>query len=108
MGGKLMYSTETGSHQKKESKGKSKKYDVSEGPVKIRLEKKGRAGKCVTVLFNLPFEKAEARRHMKEIQKLLGIGATLKGAQIEFQGDVFEKVAEYFQCCGVKVVRSGG
>ena len=74
----------------------------------MRLETKGRGGKAVTVLFNLPFDEARARAIMKELQSALGSGATLKDSTIEFQGDRRERIEAYFAAHDLKIVPAGG
>ncbi|SMF20349.1 translation initiation factor [Pseudobacteriovorax antillogorgiicola] len=106
MSGRLLYSTDGGSSKKPEKKKKS--YEKSDGPTKMRLETKGRGGKSVTVLFNLPFDSGEAKKLMKEMQTLLGCGATFKEGRIEMRGDLRDKVEAHFQSKGLKIVRAGG
>jgi len=74
----------------------------------VRLETKGRGGKAVTVLFNLPFAEAEAVQMMKDLQASLGCGATFKHGQVELRGDMRDQVAAFFTRKGLKLVRAGG
>lgn len=107
MSPKLVYSTATGSQ--KHSNGKrTSSYVQAAGPAKVRLETKGRGGKAVTVLFNLPFDEDKAKELMRHLQAQLGCGATLKASAIEFQGDRRVKIAEYFDTQGWKLIRAGG
>ena len=78
------------------------------GPTKMRLERKGRGGKQVTVLFNLPYSETEAQVLMKNLKNALGCGAALKNGQIELQGDVRERVAKVFAARNEKLVPAGG
>ena len=108
MSSKIMYSTESGD-QRSDQKGQKKSgWSVSQGPVKIRIEKKGRAGKSVTVLFNLPFEKAEAKKHAKNLQKKLATGSSVKDGQIELQGDHVDSCIDYFSELNIKSHKAGG
>ena len=81
---------------------------LSEGPCKMRLEKKGRAGKSVTVLFNLPYTPSQAKTLMKQIQTFLGTGATFKNQTIEIRGDQRDKIKLYFQKMNLKIISAGG
>lgn len=83
-------------------------YQPGNGPCKVRLETKGRAGKTVTVLFNIPVAEAEARRLMQTMQSQFGCGATLKDSTIELRGDWRDKVEAYLQSLGIKCIRAGG
>lgn len=103
---KLVYSSQTGSH-KKDKPPKSNAGGVT-GPIKVRLEKKGRGGKSVTVLFNLPFDGLTAKEIKKSMAAHLGTGSTYKDGRIEFQGDHLEKVLKYLQLKGYKAVKAGG
>lgn len=104
---KPVYSTASGPY-KEPTKKKSDHYQKSSGPTKMRLETKGRGGKAVTVLFNLPFEETQARQLMKDLQAAAGCGATLKSGQIELQGDRREQVTAFFERQGWKLIRAGG
>ncbi len=107
MTSKLVYSTTTGSQS--EAKGAEKAYRPSSGPIKMRLESKGRGGKQVTVLFNLTFPTEEqARETMRKIQGSLGVGGTFKDGTIEFRGDVRDRVEAHLSKLGLKLVRAGG
>ena len=104
MANKLVYST--GGEIEKPTKEKS--WTTASGPMKMRLESKGRGGKQVTVLFNLPFSRAEAEKHLKALQGQLGTGGTLTESTIEFRGDQRDRVEPYFAKLAIKVVRAGG
>ena len=62
----------------------------------MRIETAGRAGKSVTVLFNLPFTEDEAMALMKQLKFSFGCGATMKNSTIELQGDVRNRVRVFF------------
>ncbi len=106
MSEKPVYSTaHPGARQKEE---KPASFKPSTGPLKLRLETKGRGGKAVTVLFNLPFTEDVARSHMQTLQSACGAGATFKNGTIEMRGDLRDRVEAYFGKLGVKVLRAGG
>jgi translation initiation factor 1 len=109
MGDKPVYSTATGSQPRQERKGEAAAaWRPAAGPTKMRLETKGRGGKAVTVLFNMPFAEDEARRIMRELQSQVGCGATIKDGAIELQGDRRDRVDQYFAAKGLKITRAGG
>ena len=97
-----VYSTAGGSSRPKKDK-KSKGYQRGQGPAKMRIEKKGRGGKVVTVLSDLPMNHTEAKALMKELQGHLACGATLKDSQIELRGDNQEALRAFFQERGEKL-----
>jgi len=91
------------SRRNKEEKG----WPTVDGPCRYRLEKKGRGGKVVSVIFEVTFSKSEAKKHMKNLQALAGSGGTLKSGAIELQGDQSGHIEDYFGKLGIKIVRSG-
>ena len=105
---KLAYSTDSGSHKKDQKKGDDNKYQKSDGPIKIRIEKKGRGGKSVTVIYNLGMDKAAAKDLKKSLSSRLSVGSTLKEGRIELQGDHVAKCIEMLNSLGLKAVKSGG
>ena len=105
MSDRLVFSTESGSHKKNKKK---KQYERGEGPTKMRLETKGRGGKSVTVLFNLDFEEAEAKKLMKDLQARLACGATFKEGRIEMRGDLRDRIEDYFKMKKIPLKRAGG
>jgi translation initiation factor 1 len=104
----LVFSTKGGKTKKQKKTDPNSNFQGSSGPAKMRLESKGRGGKTVTVIFELPFDGKEAKKHMKNMQALFGCGATLKSGTIELRGDVCDKVSDYFKKNDMKVVRAGG
>ena len=54
-------------------------------PVKVHLEKKGRGGKTVSVISNIPSKDLDLVA--KELKSALGTGGSVKDPLIEIQGD---------------------
>ncbi|MBC7661634.1 MAG: hypothetical protein H7249_18200 [Chitinophagaceae bacterium] len=102
--GRLVYSTDSGSPKKNKE---TKEHAPSPGPTKMRLETKGRGGRAVTVLWNLPFSETEIRSLMKDIQAKKACGATFKDGRIEFQGDIKDGVQAFFAEKTWKLVQAG-
>lgn len=107
MADKPLYSTATG-RQEKEKSNKSQSYQKAAGPAKMRLESKGRGGKSVTVIFNLPLDENSARTFASDMKSNFGCGGTLKDSTIELAGDMREKVEEFFVKKGLEIKRAGG
>lgn len=61
--------------------------------VQIRLEKKGRKGKGVTVIEGLPLALRELEALAKSLRQHCGVGGTSRPGLIELQGDQREKVS---------------
>jgi translation initiation factor 1 len=104
---KLVFSTNAGRIKEDKNAGK-KTSGPAQGPVKMRLEKNGRGGKQVTVLFNLPYTDDDARNLLKTLQGMLGTGGTYKDGAMEFRGDMRDRIEAYFTKSGLKIVRAGG
>ena len=66
---------------------------------RIRKEKKGRAGKTVTIISGLS---GDLKKMQKELQRLCGAGGTLKERVIEIQGDQVEKIRAFLEGKSVK------
>lgn len=71
----------------------------------LRLERKGRGGKVVTVVAELS---GDLKTLQKELQKYCGTGGTVKRGQIELQGDHRKKIADFLLKKGYKSKMSGG
>lgn len=59
---------------------------------KLRLEKKGRGGKSVTVIDALPNNQPFLEDLAKELKRACGSGGSVKDATIEIQGDHRERL----------------
>lgn len=59
----------------------------AEGPVRVRLETKGRRGKAVTVVTGIPLEGVALADLGKTLRQKCGAGGTVKDGVIEIQGD---------------------
>jgi translation initiation factor 1 len=76
--------------------------------VRVGRETKGRRGKGVTTVFDLPLSEAEARELAAKLKQACGTGGTLKDGVIEIQGDQRERVAAALERMGYRVKRAGG
>jgi translation initiation factor 1 len=104
MADNIVYSTDKNWNPDKKKKTEETAYSGTQTAY-IRLERKGRKGKAVTVVANL---KGSLKELQKELQKHCGTGGSLKGGQMELQGDQRKKTAEFLQKKGIKVKMSGG
>jgi translation initiation factor 1 len=87
-----------------------KKEDLkpSEYTLKIRLEKNGRGGKVVTVVFELPQNEPYFKEIEKKLKSVCGTGGSYKNNQIEIQGDHREKIKAFLEKTGFKIKLAGG
>jgi translation initiation factor 1 len=61
------------------------------------MEKKGRGGKAVTVVFGLPNNAEFLDGLCKELKRACGTGGTIADGAIELQGDLRERVREFLE-----------
>lgn len=71
--------------------------------VKLRLEKGGRGGKEVTVLYDLPRNSAFLRELAARLKKGCGTGGTVRDGIIELQGDHRERLRQTLAAMGYRV-----
>lgn len=114
---RTVYSTEQGRTcpecgkpvQKCDCKNKRPSQNVKrDGIVRIRLERKGRGGKSVTLVEGLPLDEALLRELTKELKKFCGTGGSLKQGIIEIQGDVRDSAVSLLKSKGYVVKKAGG
>lgn len=87
----------------------AKPVKKNRGRVDIIRQKAGRGGKTVTVVtgfvgIGLP----EKEQLAKKMQKMCGVGGTVKDGQIEIQGDKREEAAKILDEAGFRPVFAGG
>jgi translation initiation factor 1 len=70
---------------------------------KLRMEKKGRGGKTVTVVFGLPNNAAFLKDLTQELKRACGTGGTATDEGVELQGDLRERVRELLLARGYRV-----
>jgi translation initiation factor 1 len=61
---------------------------------KLRLEKKGRGGKTVTVVFDLPRNDVFLKGLSQELKRACGVGGATADDAVELQGDVRDRVRD--------------
>jgi translation initiation factor 1 len=76
--------------------GQASSEAVPDRPVaKLRMEKKGRGGKVVTVVFGLPNNGAFLKDLSQQLKRACGTGGTATDEGVELQGDLRERVREF-------------
>jgi translation initiation factor 1 len=73
----------------------------------VRMERKGRGGKEVTVVEHLGLAAGEAERWLRELKQALGCGGSVESGALVFQGDQRERVADLLRRRGVRKVSVG-
>jgi translation initiation factor 1 len=68
---------------------------VPDRPVaKLRMEKKGRSGKTVTVVFGLPNNASFLADLSRDLKRACGVGGTATPDGVTLQGDVRDRIRE--------------
>jgi translation initiation factor 1 len=70
---------------------------------KLRMEKKSRGGKTVTVLDGLPRNTAFLKALTQDLKRACGTGGTTIEGGVEIQGDLRDRVREFLQKKGFLV-----
>lgn len=103
---RLVYSTDKGRIKEDD---KPERASVDPGaPVLLKRESKGRGGKVVTLVSQLPLNADGIKELAKELKRLCGTGGTVKDGTIEIQGEHREKLKPFLEGKGFKVKISGG
>jgi translation initiation factor 1 len=76
--------------------------------VRVGRETKGRRGKGVTTVFDLPLSAGEIEQLAARLKQKCGTGGTVKGGVIEIQGDHRDRLVRELEGLGYHVKRAGG
>ena len=76
--------------------------------VRVSRATKGRRGKGVTIVSDLPLNEAGLAELATKLKTRLGTGGTVKEGQIEIQGDHRDRIVEELEGLGYRVKRVGG
>ncbi|HSW64333.1 MAG TPA: translation initiation factor [Dissulfurispiraceae bacterium] len=106
----LVYSTEQGISRREPSKQKGESIAVPavQQKVTVRLDRKGRGGKSVTVIEGLQIGTKEKDFLMKQLKSKFGTGGALKDEALEIQGDHRDAILIHLQGMGFRPKKVGG
>ncbi|MEW5746468.1 MAG: translation initiation factor [Nitrospirota bacterium] len=76
--------------------------------ITVRLERKGRGGKAVSIIEGLSLSSRDREAFLKQLKAKLGAGGTLKEEAIEIQGDHRDALIAHLDALGYRPKRSGG
>ena len=76
--------------------------------VRVGRETKGRRGKGVTTISDLPLDEIGLTELATKLKTRLGTGGTVKDGRIEIQGDHRDRIVAEFEAMGYRVKRAGG
>ncbi len=77
-------------------------------PVYVRLERKGRGGKTVSLVESVMSPAVGKEALLKHLKNALGTGGALKEGVLEIQGDHRDKIVEILVGLGYKAKKAGG
>jgi len=106
----LVYSTdrEISRKEKPSEKTVQTRKAPEEQRLRVRLDRKARGGKSVTVIEGLRMGEAEKEALLKQLKTKLGTGGTLRDAVLEIQGDHRDMIMAVLEKMGLRPKRSGG
>jgi translation initiation factor 1 len=110
---KLVYSTDKLISRKEKSAGNSRRVERPFAPtahknIVVRLDRKRRGGKSVTVIEGLQIPLKDREALLKELKAGLGAGGTVKDTSLEVQGDHCDALIAALTKLGYRARRSGG
>ena len=107
---KLVYSTDKLISRRETPAGNSVNpmQESAHQRVIVRLDRKGRGGKSVTVVEGLQLSRKNIEALLKELKAGLGAGGTVKEMSLEIQGDHCDALIKALTKMGYRPKRSGG
>ena len=72
---------------------------------KLRMEKKGRGGKTVTIVYGLPRNAVFLKELSQELKRACGTGGAVVDDTIELQGELRDRVRAFLTRKGIAVKR---
>ncbi len=76
--------------------------------VRVGRETKGRGGKGVTIISDLPLNESDLAELATKLKNKLGTGGTVKDKKIEIQGDHRDRICQELEGMGYRAKRVGG
>ncbi len=76
--------------------------------VRVGRETKGRGGKGVTIISDLPLDENGLTELATKLKNRLGTGGTAKEGRIEIQGDHRDRIVAELEGMSYRVKRAGG
>jgi translation initiation factor 1 len=76
--------------------------------VYLRLDRKGRGGKAVTLIEGLQMSSKDREALLKQLKDCLGAGGAVKNTAVEIQGDHRDAIMTFLERLGFRPKRTGG
>ncbi len=104
----MVYSTNPDFRFPKEEEEASETLPPGKQDLRVRLDKKQRKGKSVTLVTGFNGKEEELQELARWLKTKLGVGGSAKEGEIIIQGDFVGRVMELLIQSGYKVKKSGG
>jgi translation initiation factor 1 len=95
--GGLVYSTDPNFKPEEEEVEEAETILPSQQKIKVRLDKKRRAGKAVTLVEGFTGKETDREELGKKLKAFCGTGGSVKEGEIIVQGDNRDKVLQWLQ-----------
>lgn len=105
---RVVYSTRKDDPPPREEAPREEKLPLPGGlQARVQREKAHRAGRWVTVVYDLDLPRAQLQDLCARIKRLCATGGTVKDGHLEIQGDHAQKILGELTTLGIKARRSG-
>ena len=101
----IVYSTNPDVMRSDESEDERTFLPVEKQMIRVKLDKKNRAGKVVTLIDGFDADQNEMEAIGKNLKKYCGTGGTVEEHGVLIQGDAREKVAQWLRKNGYKNIK---
>jgi len=109
LGGRKQQTGTSRESASEESSPRTKKTGAASAPVvRVGRETKGRRGKGVTIISDLPLDETSLRELAARLKQRCGTGGTVRDGHIEIQGDQRDRLIPELESLGYRVKRAGG
>ncbi len=105
----LVYSTRPDAEVSQRTAAKiTKSLPPQQQDIRVRLDRKKRRGKVVTVVGGFQLNPADLKALGKQLKQYCGAGGAIKDNEIEIQGEHRDKIVQKLASLGYKVKKAGG
>ncbi len=104
----VVYSTDPGFEYDKKEKKEENTPDPGRQYLYVKLDRKRRRGKTVTLVEGFRGAEADLRSLASELKSACGVGGSAKHGEILIQGDFRDRVVTILTEKGYRVKKSGG
>ncbi len=104
----IVYSTDPDFEYSEGSADQQETLSPDQQDLLVRVERKGRKGKTLTILSGFTGSREDLKDLAKKLKKKCGTGGSEDGADILIQGDFRKKIRDLLSDEGYKVRVSGG